>query len=185
MNEKKKEFDFGEFIEKYRLYIGGGLLLLILIGSGLLLYRENYLKPSLELRIKNLEIKINQLESEQKISNSKSISTRQSEGEMGISNQNPNEQSSNVQTEQVAGADSQNTDNSKQMTAKQSVTGKININTASATELDTLAGVGPVTAKNIIDYRTQHGSFKTIDELDKVKGIGKKTIDKFRDKVSL
>jgi competence ComEA-like helix-hairpin-helix protein len=48
----------------------------------------------------------------------------------------------------------------------------ININTADATVLDTLPGVGAVIAERIIDYRTVHGSFATIEDLQKVSGIG-------------
>ena len=58
--------------------------------------------------------------------------------------------------------------------------GPVNINTASATELDTLPGVGPATSAAIIDYRNQHGQFKTVDDLTKVRGIGKAKLDQLR-----
>ena len=41
-----------------------------------------------------------------------------------------------------------------------------------AEQLDTLPGVGPVTAQKIVDYRTQHGAFHSVDELDAIPGIG-------------
>ncbi len=50
----------------------------------------------------------------------------------------------------------------------------VNINTASAEELTGLKGIGQVTAENIIKYRTENGSFKDIEELMNVRGIGKK-----------
>ena len=50
--------------------------------------------------------------------------------------------------------------------------GRLNINRATENELDGLPGVGPVLAKRIISYRTEHGNFGTIDELQKVVGIG-------------
>ncbi len=50
--------------------------------------------------------------------------------------------------------------------------GLVNINTASLAELDALQGVGPSTAQKIIDYRTENGGFKTIDEIKDVPGIG-------------
>ncbi len=48
----------------------------------------------------------------------------------------------------------------------------VNINTAGLEELQTLSGVGPATAQKIIDYRTAHGGFKTIEEIKEVSGIG-------------
>lgn len=61
--------------------------------------------------------------------------------------------------------------------------GKVNINTADLTSLQTLSGVGPSTAQKIIDYRTANGKFKTIEDLKKVSGIGDKTFEKFKDKI--
>ncbi|MCE5181897.1 MAG: helix-hairpin-helix domain-containing protein [Betaproteobacteria bacterium] len=58
--------------------------------------------------------------------------------------------------------------------------GPVNLNTATQAELDTLKGVGPVKAKAIVDYRTQNGPFKSVDDLEKVSGFGKKTVDKLR-----
>ncbi len=53
---------------------------------------------------------------------------------------------------------------------------KVNINTANADELGTLKGVGASKAQAIIDYRTQHGAFKSADELANVKGISGKIL---------
>ncbi|MGW2325042.1 helix-hairpin-helix domain-containing protein [Streptomyces sp. NPDC001700] len=50
--------------------------------------------------------------------------------------------------------------------------GVISLNSATAEQLDTLPGVGPVLARHILDYRTQHGGFRSIDELREVNGIG-------------
>jgi len=52
----------------------------------------------------------------------------------------------------------------------------VNINTANEEELDTLPGIGPAMARRIIEYRTQHNGFQSIDELDQVKGIGPKKL---------
>ncbi|WP_354670706.1 ComEA family DNA-binding protein [Streptomyces flavofungini] len=54
------------------------------------------------------------------------------------------------------------------------VTGPVGLNTATAEQLDTLPGVGPVLAQHIIDYRTEHGGFRSVDELREVNGIGEK-----------
>lgn len=63
--------------------------------------------------------------------------------------------------------------------------GKVNINTASAAELDTLPGIGPAYAERIISYREEHGSFSSIEELQEVSGIGPKTFEKLKDMVSI
>lgn len=52
----------------------------------------------------------------------------------------------------------------------------INLNTAGLADFDTLPGVGPVTAQKILDWRTKHGAFKTVDELLEVDGIGPSTL---------
>ncbi|GAA3136654.1 helix-hairpin-helix domain-containing protein [Streptomyces rectiviolaceus] len=50
----------------------------------------------------------------------------------------------------------------------------VGLNTATAEQLDELPGVGPVLAQHIIDYRTEHGGFRSVDELREVNGIGDK-----------
>ncbi len=52
----------------------------------------------------------------------------------------------------------------------------VSLNTATLEQLDTLPGVGPVTAQKILDWRTQHGAFSSVDELLEVDGIGQKTL---------
>jgi competence protein ComEA len=63
--------------------------------------------------------------------------------------------------------------------------GLININQASAAQLDTLPGIGATKAQAIIDYRTQNGPFLKVDDLEKVKGIGPATVEKLRPKVTI
>ncbi|WP_443066129.1 helix-hairpin-helix domain-containing protein [Streptomyces sp. NBC_00523] len=50
--------------------------------------------------------------------------------------------------------------------------GPVSLNSATAEQLETLPGVGPVLAQHIVDYRTQHGGFRSVDELREVNGIG-------------
>lgn len=58
--------------------------------------------------------------------------------------------------------------------------GSINLNTATEAELDQLPGVGPATARKIVEYRIQHGGFQSLDQLDDVKGIGPKKLAEMR-----
>lgn len=59
----------------------------------------------------------------------------------------------------------------------------LNLNTATLEQLDTLDGVGPATAQKILDYRTEHGGFSSVDELDQIPGIGEKRLAALRERV--
>ena len=61
--------------------------------------------------------------------------------------------------------------------------GKVNINTATVEELKTLKGVGEKKAEAIIEYRKKNGSFKTKEDLMKVRGIGKKLFESFEERI--
>jgi competence protein ComEA len=61
----------------------------------------------------------------------------------------------------------------------------VSLNTATAEQLDTLDGVGPATAQKILDWRRQHGGFRSIDDLGEVPGIGPKKLAALRTKVQL
>ncbi|HEX7658790.1 MAG TPA: ComEA family DNA-binding protein [Pseudonocardiaceae bacterium] len=69
-------------------------------------------------------------------------------------------------------------------TGKSAGSGKVNLNTASADELESLPGVGPTTAQKIITWRTQHGRFSSVDELREVGGIGDTKLAALRDLVT-
>ncbi|MGV9698456.1 helix-hairpin-helix domain-containing protein [Streptomyces sp. NPDC003470] len=62
-------------------------------------------------------------------------------------------------------------------------TAPVSLNTATAEQLETLPGVGPVLARHIVDYRTQHGGFRSVDELREVNGIGERRFADLRDLV--
>ena len=61
----------------------------------------------------------------------------------------------------------------------------VNVNTATQAQLETLNGIGPAKAKAIIDYRTKNGAFKTVEELDKVPGIGQGVLAKIKADVAV
>lgn len=63
--------------------------------------------------------------------------------------------------------------------------GKLDLNRATAEELQGLPGIGPVLAQRIVDQRTTHGPFHTVDDLRDVKGIGKKRMDQLRPLVTV
>ncbi len=63
-------------------------------------------------------------------------------------------------------------------------TGPVHLNTATLEQLDTLPGVGPVTAQKILDYRQKHGAFGSVDELDAIPGIGPARLEQVRDLVA-
>lgn len=69
--------------------------------------------------------------------------------------------------------------------ASREKSGKVNINTADAGELEKLPGIGPTLAERIVSYREKNGSFKSIDELKKVSGIGEKKFSEIKDLVEI
>ncbi len=74
------------------------------------------------------------------------------------------------------------TDDGKQGTEKSQ---KVNINTATQTELETLTGIGPSIANRIIEYREKNGKFKSVEELKNVSGIGEAKYESIKDSVSI
>ena len=62
---------------------------------------------------------------------------------------------------------------------------KVNINTASLSELQTLPRIGPKVAQRIINYRKEHGPFKRIEDIMKVRGIGERTFLRIKDLITV
>jgi competence protein ComEA len=62
--------------------------------------------------------------------------------------------------------------------------GPVSLSSATLEQLDALPGVGPVTAQKILDYRAQHGGFRSVDELDAVPGIGPARLEQLRELVT-
>ena len=67
---------------------------------------------------------------------------------------------------------------------EQQTSGRPSLSSATLAELDALPGVGPVIAQKILDYRAQHGGFRSVDDLDAIPGIGPARIEQLRDLVS-
>ena len=69
--------------------------------------------------------------------------------------------------------------------AKPAITTPININAASATELEALPGVGAQTAGRIVEYRQKNGPFKKVEELMNVRGVGEKNFLKLKSQITV
>ena len=158
-----------DLFEKYSNWIGLGLITLSLIGGALLIMKKgtlagesnkNSLMEEKNQKISELENKITDLEGQ--IEQLKSA-TPSADSQPATS---PSPSASLAPTPSQAA-------------------GKININTANVVQLDSLPGIGPVYAQRIIDYRTANGPFTSIDQVQNVKGIGPKTLEKFRDLVTI
>ncbi len=65
-------------------------------------------------------------------------------------------------------------------TGAESEDGPISLGTATVEQLDTIDGIGPVTAQDIIDFRDEHGGLSSVDQLDQVSGIGPATMEALR-----
>ncbi len=64
-------------------------------------------------------------------------------------------------------------------------TEKINLNSATVEQLQSLPGIGPATAKAIVEYRTKAGKFNRVEEIINVKGIGEKKFQRIKDRLVL
>ncbi len=62
---------------------------------------------------------------------------------------------------------------------------KINLNSATAEQLQSLPGIGPATAKSIIEYRTKVGKFNRIEEIINVRGVGEKKFQRIKDRLTV
>jgi competence protein ComEA len=191
------------FLEKYRFYIAGFLVLVILIGVGVLLWQKNTSKQiaksgirvDIAGAVKNpglyslksgaiLQDLFNQAGNLTSNADLTQVAKQFNRAEIlkdGEKIYIPaiGEASSN-QTGQVAG-----TTTTASSASSQQVTGKVNLNSATAEELDTLPGIGPAYAQKIIDYRNTNGGFGAIEEIMEVKGIGQKTFDKLKDLITI
>ena len=94
-------------------------------------------------------------------------------------------------TNYISGTSSSNNTSSSTQRSVASKTGinnnnsKVNINTASIEELDTLPGIGETTANKIINYRNENGKFKSIEEIKEVSGIGDSKYEQIKDLIEI
>lgn len=77
------------------------------------------------------------------------------------------------------------TNSSTDLTNKETVSGKVNINSATLDDLKTLNGIGDSKAKSIIEYREKNGDFKSIEDIKNVTGIGEKMYEKIKDQIEV
>ena len=61
----------------------------------------------------------------------------------------------------------------------------VDINDANAETLTSLPGIGPSIAQRIVEYRKEHGPFKSVDELVNVRGVGEKLLGRLRDHITI
>ena len=61
----------------------------------------------------------------------------------------------------------------------------VDLNSATAADLQDVTGIGPKKAEAIVEYRKKNGQFKSVDDLDKVPGFGKSTVDKVRNDLTV
>lgn len=169
---KEDKSNIGALIEQYRWYIGGLLLVLVLASGGWLIYFQNQARMGTEEKLSMLENRITNLENVDNIPAKPVVTSIPS-----VPAPESQPKADQPLAEKIAGVSI--TSSSK------SVTGMININTATAEQLDTLPGIGTTYAQRIIEYRQTNGGFKSIDEIKNVKGIGEKTFEKFRDKITV
>lgn len=83
----------------------------------------------------------------------------------------------NVSNDQNLNSESQGTESSK--------SGKVNINTADESLLQSVSGIGPSKASKIVAYREKNGKFKSVDDLVNVSGIGEKTLASIKDQLCI
>ncbi|TSC92699.1 MAG: competence protein ComEA [Candidatus Berkelbacteria bacterium Athens1014_28] len=143
------------FIEKNTVWIGAGLILLSLVGGTLLMIKKG---------------------------------ASADDANQNIVSDDRDKKIADLE-KQIADLQKENAD-LKSQASQQSATsvqpaGKININSATQSQLESLPGIGSTYAQRIIDYRNQHGGFKSTIEIKNVKGIGDKTYLKFKDLITI
>ncbi|MFH1910177.1 MAG: ComEA family DNA-binding protein [bacterium] len=165
--EKKKE----NLLERFKFYLLGALALIVLSGSFVLIWQIQKQSPKEEIS-KNSELE-NQIADLNKKIDSLNTSLEEAKNASPVIESESYVSSSS--SGQVAGDE----------TSSSNVSGAVNLNSASSSQLDGLPGIGPAYAQRIIEYREANGGFKSIEEIENVKGIGPKTFEKLRDLITV
>jgi comEA protein len=175
MKKPDNQFSLGLWIESNRLVVGMVLLLLVVVGGGYLIWRENYWKPGIEERLSAQESRIAELEVKLSGAKSEPVAVDPETIVQAIT-----QPAAEVASKPAATVSTPAT--TKTTVAQSKI---VYINTATLADFDSLPGIGPVLSKRIIDYREKNGPFASIEGLKKVSGIGDKTYLKFKDLLAL
>ncbi|MCL5795533.1 MAG: helix-hairpin-helix domain-containing protein [Patescibacteria group bacterium] len=154
-----------EWLEKHKFAIGAILIIITITGGLILIWQKSALmdligknKTTQNTELENLRIAYNDLKKENSELKNKTCAS----------------------SEKVAGAQTEAAD-----IESEGIAGKINLNSCSLEELDSLPGIGPAKAQDIVAYRDANGGFNSTEELKNVKGIGEKTFEKLKDLVTV
>lgn len=190
-----------EFLEKYQTAIGITLIAIILISGGILLFAraqgqksdvkilensESSIKVDVEGAVKNPGLYTmkqgDRVDDAIKAAGGTTDNADLSKLDKGLASKLTDGERILVPLKGESALGTTTTSSSSSSSQQQ---GKININTASLSDLDKLPGVGPATAQKIIDYRTQKGTFGSIEEIKEVNGIGEAKYNKLKDLITI
>lgn len=156
--------------EKLKVFAIAALALVILIGTFVVFWqiqKQNPTKNQTAIENEQLQKQLDDL--------NKKIDSLNKAVEDAKNQQTTSTTTTSKSTSSVKGAS----------TTSNQVSGKVNLNSASASQLDSLPGIGTTYAQRIIDYRNANGGFKSIEEIKNVKGIGDATFAKLKDLITV
>lgn len=169
----KNESSFDELIFRYRWYIGSFLTIIVILSAGYLYYKQSKMSQPKPAEVEGTNLLAEQIEEQSLRIDALEKAIKDIKNEQNLS------QNTAADSGEIAGASVKSAEESA------IPSGKINLNTATANQLDTLPGIGPAYASRIIEYRNSNGGFKTIEEIKNVKGIGEKTFEKIKELISI
>lgn len=190
LNEKEKERPKLEsWLETHKYKIGFVLILILLIGAaiyGLGNYKDQSVDEQPTLTANSLKEEMNKIKQENSTLKNQVADLNQKLDEIknALINNPAAGENNTANSGKVAGV-SVSRQPTPQSSGSQQTPGIININTASASELEKLPGVGPARAEAIIQYRNANGGFKTPEEIMNISGIGEKTFEKMKGMITV